>query len=434
MTLVSSKSAAAAADLFPAQELRTQFPSLARDGNFVFFDNAAGAQLPQQALDAVQRHLLDRNAQRGGRFRHSIAVDQTVDNGRQAIATFLNARRPEEIALGMNATSFIRTISLAIGQSLQERDQIVVTDLDHEANIGTWLALAPFGAKFVWWKMRADGNLYLEDLQPLLSERTRLVAVTLASNTLGTIINVREVADAAHAAGAEVFVDAVHFGPHGSIDVQAFDCDYLVCSGYKIFAPHMGFLWGRYELLKALPTFREEFILDEPPFKIEAGTFIYENVAGMEGAIHYLASIGERLDPGNGRDARDEPSRLSSQLRSAMAAIRAYEQHLSAELLRALTECGAQIYGISDPAQVERRVPTVCFNLPGIAPAAVSEAAAAADIGIRDGHLYTPRLMQRLGLSSATGAVRTSLVHYNTVAEIHRLGEVLRDLRRSKRA
>lgn len=417
---------------FPAEALRAQFPSVAHAGDFVFFDNAAGAQIPQVALDAVNRHLLEHNAQRGGRFRHSIAVDEAVDRGRASIAAFVNARRPEEVALGMNATSFIRTISLAIGQSLQARNEIIVTDLDHEANIGTWLALAPFGAKFAWWKMRSDGNLHLEDLTPLLSPRTRLVACTLASNAIGTIIDVRKVADAAHAAGAEIFVDAVHFGPHGIIDVQAFDCDYLVCSGYKIFAPHMGFLWGRFELLKSLPTFREDFILDEPPFKIEAGTFVYENVAGMDAAIGYLASVGAQLGDNSTRCHKPAPaagaSALHSHLRTAMTAIRSYEQELSIELLRVLNDCGAKVYGI-DTAQVSQRVPTVCFNLPNVAPAAVSQALATANIGIRDGHLYTPRLMQAFGLNVATGAVRVSLVHYNTVAEIHRFGNALLDLR-----
>lgn len=414
-----------AANKFPVQALREQFPSLTRAGNFVFFDNAAGAQLPRQALDAVHGHLLDRNAQRGGRFRQSIAVDEAVDAGRATIATFVNARRPEEIALGMNATSFIRTVSLAIGQSLGERDEIVVTDLDHEANIGTWLALAPFGAKFVWWRVREDGNLHLEDLLPLLSARTRLVAVTLASNAIGTIVDVRAVADAAHAAGAEIFVDAVHFGPHGPIDVQAFDCDYLVCSGYKIFAPHMGFLWGRYEALQALPTFREDFIPDRPPFKIEAGTFVYENVVGMSAAIDYLASVGDLL-AGN----EDKRGDLFGRVRFAMQSIRAYEQRLSDELLLTLADCGAIVYGITDRAQLDQRVPTISFTLPGITPAAVSEHAALADIGIRDGHLYTPRLMQALGLDVASGAVRVSLVHYNTVEEIHRLGNVLSALKR----
>src|SRR3981081_1004814 len=280
---------------FPAQALREQFPALTRAGGSIFFDNAAGAQVPQVVLDAVNRHLVDHNVQRGGRYSQSMAVDATIARSRASVAAFINARRTEEGAFGMNATCFIRLVSLAGGQTLGERNEIVVTDLDHEANIATWLALERMGAKFVWWKIRADGCLHPEDLQPLLSSRTRMVACTLASNALGSIVDVRAAADLAHAVGAEIFLDSVHYGPHGTIDVQAFDCDYLVCSGYKIFAPHMGFMWGRYERLMALPTFREDFIPAEPPGKIEAGTVIYENVAGMDAAVNYLAQVGRNL-------------------------------------------------------------------------------------------------------------------------------------------
>ena len=231
----------------------------------------------------------------------------------------------------MNATSFIRLMSLAIGQTLAERNEIIVTDMDHEANVATWLALP--NAKFAWWKMREDGNLHVEDLQPLLSSRTRLVACTVTSNALGSIVDVAEAAKIARHAGAEIFLDCVHYGPHGTIDVQAFDCDYLVCSGYKIFSPHMGFLWGRRELLKSLPTFREDFIPDEPPGKIEAGTFIYENVAGMDAAVKYLERLGASLGGDSNRDSKN--SRRSN-LVLAMNAVRAYEASLSSELLRVL--------------------------------------------------------------------------------------------------
>jgi cysteine desulfurase family protein (TIGR01976 family) len=410
---------------FPAQALREQFPALTRAGGSIFFDNAAGAQVPQVVLDAVNRHLVEHNVQRGGRYSQSMAVDDTIARSRASVAAFINARRTEEIAFGMNATSFIRLISLAVGQTLGERNEIVVTDLDHEANIATWLVLEKMGAKFVWWKFRADGCLRTEDLQPLLSSRTRLVACTLASNALGSIVDVRAAADLAHAAGAEVFLDSVHYGPHAPIDVQAFDCDYLVASGYKIFAPHMGFLWGRYELLEALPTFREDFIPDEPPGKIEAGTFIYENVAGMDAAIHYLAQVGRTL---GGKPGAPDAQSLGEDARVAMKAIRAYERGLSLDLLRMLKDNRAQIYGIDTEARISERVPTVCFNMPGVLPQDVTEAAARAGIGIRDGHMYSPRLMKRLGLAKETGAVRVSLVHYNTAAEIHRLGEVLGDL------
>ena len=410
---------------FSIESLRAKFPALKHAAPFVFFDNAAGAQIPQQVFDAVNRHLLECNVQRGGRYPKSLEVDATISRGRQSVADFVNARSPNEIAFGMNATSFIRIVSLAIGQTFNERNEIVVTDMDHEANIATWLALERDGAKFRWWKMRDDGNLYADDLREVLSPRTRLVAGTVTSNALGSVVDVAAAAKVAHAAGAELFLDCVHFGPHGVIDVQEWDCDYLVCSGYKIFAPHMGFLWGKEDLLRKLPTFREDFIPNEPPLKIEAGTFVYENVAGMDAAVSYLASLGEV------REGKSTSTSLSSRrgnITRAMKAIRQYEETLSLEMLRVLNEGGATVYGVSTKERVGERVPTFCFNLPRIAPADVTEAMSRANIGIRDGHLYSPRLMKRLGLSIETGAVRASLVHYNTIEEIHRFGNVLLDL------
>jgi cysteine desulfurase family protein (TIGR01976 family) len=410
---------------FPVESIRTQFPALHRKPQFIFFDNAAGAQVPQIVLDAVNEHLVGHNVQRGGRYRHSRQVDATIARARESVGVFLNARDPSEIAFGMNATSFIRLVSLAIGQMLQERNEIIVTDMDHEANVATWLALQREGARFLWWKMRDDGNLHPEDLKPLLSAKTRLVACTVASNALGSIVDVAAAAKLVHEAGAEIFLDCVHYGPHAVMDVQAFDCDYLVCSGYKIFSPHMGFLWGRRKLLEKLPTFREDFIPDEPPGKIEAGTFIYENVAGMDAAISYLENLGKSL--GGGELDIPASSRRTHLVR-AMTAIRSYEESLSLELLRILSECGATIYGVREDHRVHERVPTLCFNLKKTSPAKVTETMADAGIGIRDGHMYTPRLMKRFGLRQDSGVVRISAVHYNTMEEIHRFADVLLDL------
>ena len=407
---------------FPVERLRAQFPALRHAGNTVFFDNAAGAQVPQAVFDAINEHLLERNVQRGGRYSQSIAVDEVLARARNSVGALVNARDPNEIAFGMNATSFIRLVSLGIAQTLGQRNEIIVTDLDHEANVATWLALAPLGATIRWWRMREDANLYLEDLAPLLSSKTRLLACAVASNALGTIVDVRGAADLVHAAGGEIFLDCVHFAPHGRVDVQAFDCDYLVCSGYKIFGPHMGFLWGRYELLQQLPTFREDFIPDAPPGKIEAGTVSYESVAGMDAAVAYLARLGQTLATG--------PADMRADVARAMHAILVYERTLALEMLKVLHECQARVYGVADPAKVSSRVPTLCFNVEGHSPAAVTEAMARAGIGIRDGHMYSPRLMRRLGLALDSGAIRVSLVHYNTVAEIHRFGNVLSDLTR----
>jgi cysteine desulfurase family protein (TIGR01976 family) len=404
---------------FPVEDLRADFPALMKDEDFVFFDNAAGAQIPQCVLDAVISHLVNCNVQRGGPYEKSQQVDAAVARARESVCDFVNAYHPDEIAFGMNATSFIRLVSLAVGQVLGDRRQIVVTDMDHEANIATWLSLQSHGVQIRWWRVRDDGHLHVDDLLPLLSPATRLVACTVASNAIGTVVDVAEVARHAHAAGAEVFLDCVHYAPHGVIDVQKFGCDYLVCSGYKVFSPHMGFLWGRRELLENLPTFREDFIPDKPPAKLEIGTFVYENVAGMDAALSYLANLGERLSHGAA------PVSRRAHLIRAMEEIRAYEQALSLEMLRVLVDVGAEVYGIREPDRVFQRVPTFSFNLRSIPPATVAQEFARNHIGVRAGHMYSPRLMQRLGLDPETGAVRASLAHYNTIEEVHRFKEVL---------
>lgn len=409
---------------FPIDRVRTSFPALNRFPQFTFFDNAAGAQIPQIVFDAVNHHLLECNVQRGGRYAKSREVDDTIIRARESVAALVNARDACEISFGMNATSFIRLVSLAIAQMLDKRNEIVVTDMDHEANVATWLALEKSGARIQWWKMRDDGDLHVDDLANLLSSATRLVACTLASNAIGSIVDVAAAARVTHSAGAEIFLDCVHYGPHGLINVQAFDCDYLVCSGYKIFAPHMGFLWGRQELLQRLPTFREDFIPDEPPGKIEAGTFIYENVAGMDAAVRYLQTLGRSV-------TNESVQHRRAELQSAFTAIRSYEEVLSLEMLHVLKENEAVIYGIRDEKRLRERVPTFCFNLPNIPPATVSEELARRNIGLRDGHMYSPRLMKRLGLSTDSGAVRASLVHYNTVSEIRDFGDALAEIRRS---
>ena len=403
---------------FPIDQVRASFPALQEE--FIFFDNAAGAQSPQNVLNAVANHLLHRNVQRGGRYRQSQEVDEAIAQARASVAVLVNARHPDEISFGMNATSFMRLISIAIGQSLKERREIIVTDLDHEANIAVWLALEREGARILWWHFRDDGRLHPEDLESLLSPRTRIVACTLASNAIGSILDIAEVSRRAHAAGAEVFVDAVHYGPHGTMDVQAFDCDYLVCSGYKIFSPHMGFLWGRRETLNALPTFREDFVPDTTPAKLEIGTYIYENVAGMDAAVRYLEDLGRLITPG-------ATSRRAA-LVACTEAIRDYEAQLSRTMLDLLANAKATVYGVTAKNEISHRTPTLCFNLPGISPDKVTERLAQQNIGVRDGHMYSPRLMKRLGLTKESGAVRASLVHYNTLEEVRRFGSALSEI------
>ncbi|MGA9967096.1 MAG: cysteine desulfurase-like protein [Terriglobales bacterium] len=427
--MVNQQLGASRAVAFPSDRVRSLFPALNQKPTFIFFDNAAGAQIPQVVFDAIHGHLLHRNVQRGGRYTKSMEVDAAIARARDSVGVLINARHRNEIAFGMNATSFFRVLSLAIGRTLEARNEIVVTELDHEANIATWLQLEREGAKIVWWKMRENNNLHVEDLAPLLTSKTRLVACTVASNALGSIVDVAAVAKLAHAAGAEVVLDCVHYAPHAIIDVQAFDCDYLICSGYKVFGPHMGFLWGRLELLTELPTFREDFIPDAPPGKIEAGTFIYENVAGIDAAVSYLETLGASL-------AREEENTTLVSRRDflvrAMTAIREYEATLSREMLEVLHAAAATVYGIDDSTRLPERVPTLCFNLPNVAPSLVTEAMSDRGIGIRDGHMYTPRLMKRLGISLDSSVIRASLLHYNTVEEIHEFGNVLGNIIRSQ--
>src|SRR5207249_6978952 len=247
-------------------------------------------------------------------------VDAMIARARDSVAALVHARGADEIAFGLNATSFIRAISLAVGQTLGDRRDIVVSDLDHEANVATWLALERLGARIVWWRARPDGRLHVHDLDSIVTDRTRMVACTMASNATGTRVDVGAAARSAHRAGAEIFVDAVHFGPHGAIDVQALDVDYLVCSGYKIFSPHMGFAWCRREAINRLPTFREDFIPDVTPDKLEAGTYVYENVAGMDAAIGYLEDLGRRSGDGT------EAASRTAVIHRAMEAIAEYEQ------------------------------------------------------------------------------------------------------------
>ena len=408
---VRQQHAAPPVDAFPIDDVRRRFPAIARAGRFIFFDNAAGAQVPSPVVDAVTDHLLARNVQRGGPYRHSREVDAMIARARTRVATFVNARGADEIAFGLNATSFIRAISLAVGQTLAARPEVVVSELDHEANVATWLALERVGARIVWWRVRdSDRRLHPADLDAVLGDRTRLVACTVASNATGTIVDLAEVGRRAHAVGAEVFLDAVHYAPHGAVDVRAFDCDYLVCSGYKIFAPHMGFAWCRREAINRLPTFREDFIPDVTPDKLEAGTYAYENVAGMEAAIEYLERLG------------------SGSIGAAMALVAEYERTLSSAMLDALQGVpGVTVHGVTNRSRLHERVPTLCFTVDGIESSIVADGFAARDVGVRSGHMYSPRLMARLGLMPG-GAVRASLVHYNTPEEVERFRAALVDV------
>src|SRR3989441_1137973 len=401
---------------FPIDAIRSQFPALHESRGTIFFDNAAGAQLPARVIDAVKDHLVHRMVQRGGPYTLSREVDDVIERARAAVADLVNASDPNEIVFGLNGTSFMRLMSQTIAEQRNGRNEIVVTELDHEANISVWLELQKRGFTVRFWPV-ADRNprLDLKDLVPLLSDKTRLVAVTWASNATGSLVDVAAVADAAHAAGAEIFVDAVHYLPHGPIDVQKAGIDYMACSIYKAFAPHMGFGWGRKQLLDQLPAFREYFIPDAAPYKFEIGTYVYENVAGLLAAIDYLEDVGRKC--GADGDRREG-------VHHAMQAIRNYEMTLTDRMLRGLESIpSVRAYGLRKPAD---RTPTFCFTFEGVSPASVCEKVGRRGYAIRYGHLYCPRLIRRLGLSEDVGAIRASLVHYNTADEIDGFLDALR--------
>jgi len=403
--------------------IRAQFPSLAlqQDGQpVVYLDNPAGTQVPRRTMDAITAYLETGNANVHGPFLTSARTDALVATARQRMADFLNAPAPQEIVFGANMTQLTYALSRAIGRDFGPGDEVLVTELDHDANVTPWTDLAERGVTIKRVPVRLDDcTLDMDALAGLLSTRTRLVAVTHASNAVGTVPDLAAIARLVHAAGALLWVDAVHYGPHGPIDVQALGADYLVCSAYKFFGPHLGIAWGRADLLAALRPYKVRPAADTVPDRFENGTKNHECLAGLVGTLDYLADLGRHV-------AADPDLTPHAALRAAMTAVRDHEQHLSAALLTGLaTVPGLRLYGISDPTRLAERVPTVAFTLDGHDTAAVGHALAAAGIFAWTGNYYALEIMERLGLEGHGGAVRIGAVHYNTPAEITRLVETL---------
>ena len=328
-------------------------------------------------------------------------------------------------------TTLTFAVSRAIGRELSPGDEIVVTRLDHDANVAPWLAVAEERGALVRWVDLdpSDATWGTADLERVLSPRTRLVAVAMASNALGTVNPVREAADLAHRAGALLYVDAVHYAPHGPIDVEELGCDFLVCSAYKFFGPHLGVLWGRRELLERLRPYKVRPAADVSPDRWETGTQGFETIAGTGAALRYLEWVGEAF----GREA--EPSlekRYGGRrllLKKAMTAVRECETRLAGEMLAGLSAVkGLKLHGVTDPLQLDRRVATFAFTVEGSTPRAVCEALDRAGIAAWDGNYYALEAMERLGLEGRGGAVRVGAVHYNTLAEVERLCGELRRL------
>ena len=409
------------------QTIRAQFPALSRPA--IFLDNPAGTQVAQRVVERISEYLVRFNANHDGAFATSRQSDESVEQARSAAADLLNAEGSQQIVFGPNMTSLTFNLSRALARTFQPGDTIVVTRLDHDANITPWvMAAQDRGCRVRWVDFHPeDGTLDMEDMQAALAEKPRLVAVGYASNALGTINPVEKIIRLAHEAGALVYVDAVQYVPHGPVDVQALGCDFLVCSSYKFFGPHMGVLYGKYDLLDQLTAYKVRPAPAEPPGKFETGTGNFEGMAGVLGAIDYLEWVGKTFGEDSHAKYAAHYSGRRLYLKQAMASIRAYEYELSHALLDVLEETpGVTIYGLTDRRRLEERVPTMSFTLKGWHPRQVAEALDQHNIYVWDGNYYALAVTERLGLEASGGMLRVGPVHYNTVSEIEQFGQALR--------
>lgn len=380
----------------------------------IFLDGPGGTQVPDTVIEAMVSYLTTSNANSHGAFLTSNRTDEVILEAHRAIADLLGCDA-DEVVVGANMTSLTFMLSRSIGRTLQPGDEIILTTLDHAANVAPWQALEDQGAIIRCVDIHPeDCTLNLAQFEQLLNPRTRLVAVGYASNAVGTINDVATIIQMAHQVGAMVFVDAVHYAPHGLIDVRTLGCDFLACSAYKFFGPHMGALYGKREHLARLEPYKVRPASNEVPWRWETGTQNHEGLAGAIAAINYLATLGRQVNP----TASDRRAALIA----GMTAIQTYEQTLSQHLIPKLLDIpGLTLYGIADLDQVQWRTPTVGIRLSGKSPHEVSKALGDRGIFTWDGNFYALSLTERLGLEDSGGLVRIGLVHYNTVDEMHQL-------------
>lgn len=407
------------------ERIRHQFPAL--DGNAVYLDNPGGTQVAKNCLDRMMDYLIETNANHEGAFRTSRASDALAARAREAAADFLNAR-PDEIVFGANMTTLTFHLTRSLAPRINPGDFLAVTRLDHDANISPWLLLArDRGAEILWIDFHPeDGTLDLASLDQALGKKPKIVAVGYASNALGTVNPVAEIIPRARAAGALVFIDAVHYAPHGAIDVKEIGCDFLACSAYKFFGPHLGILYGRRELLEELEAYKVRPADDAVPHRFETGTPNFEAIAGLLGTIEYLEDVGNRFGEDPGSVPADDPAGRKLKLRRAAAAIRAHEQKLAAALLETLQKVpGVTIYGLTDPARFDERVATFSFRLANAGPRRIAEELDKDGIYAWDGNYYALEVTRRLNVEDKGGMLRVGAVHYNTLDEIESLGQSL---------
>ena len=410
---------------FDVDYCRRQFPALTREVQgqpAVFFDGPAGSQVPGRVIDAIGNYLATMNANHGGAFITSEQSDALLDEAHRAMADFVGTSDPETTIFGANMTTLTFALSRSLSRTWKPGDEVLVTQLDHDANVTPWvLAARDAGATVRCADVRTDDcTLDLEHLVGQLSPRTRLVAVGCASNSSGSVNPVAEIARLAHEHGALVFLDAVHYAPHRSIDVEAWNCDFLACSAYKFFGPHVGVLWGRRSLLESLEPYKLRPAPDDLPGRWMTGTQNHEGIAGTLAAVEYLADLGRSL-------TADDLSRRAA-LQAAFQAIRQYEETLTRKMLAGLVSLKqVAVHGIVDLSQLERRVPTFSITHQKLSPLALARHLNSRGIFVWHGNYYALSLSERLGFEPE-GMVRIGLLHYNTQEEVKRLLAALAEL------
>lgn len=405
--------------------IRSQFPSLAQTVNghpAVFFDGPGGTQVPQRVIDAISDYLRRDNANSGGNYPTSRRTDAMIAAAREAMADFFHCAA-DEVVFGQNMTSLTFAFSRAIGRELGPGDEILVTRLDHDANVSPWLAMAEERGVTVRWAEIHDEDctLDLADLASKINENTKLVAVGYASNAVGTLNPVKAITRLAHAAGALAFIDAVHYTPHGLIDVAALDCDFLVCSTYKFFGPHMGVLYGKREHLQRMRPYKVRPLTDAVPFRWEFGTLNHECIAGITACVDYIADTG--------RHARPDVADRRGAIVAAYEVIHEHESKLLRRAVEGLSKIpGAKIYGITDPARFNERCATLAVRIDGHSPLQLATKLGELGFFTWDGNYYALNLTEHLDVEKSGGFLRIGLVHYNTLEEVDRMLAALRDI------
>jgi len=393
----------------------------------VFLDAPGGTQVPQRVIEAMTDYLTRSNSNSHGAFDTSRRSDKILQQAHAAVADLLGCDA-EEVVFGANMTTLTFAMSRAIGREIKPGDEIIVTNLDHDANVAPWRALEEQGAVIRVADIRTeDCTLDIEGLLRLLNERTKLVAVGIASNSVGSINDVAAITKAAHQVGALCYVDAVHYAPHGPIDVREIGCDFLVCSAYKFFGPHVGALYGKAEHLERLRPYKVRPASDEIPDRWETGTLNHEGLAGAAAAVDYLADLGSRFGPGADESKLSgECSQRRRLLLAGMGAIQRYERELAGQLIEGLLSIdGLRFYGIREASRFGQRVPTVSIRLDGRHPRAIAEHLGDQGIFVRDGNYYALGLSERLDVEASAGMVRIGLAHYNTTDEVGQVVDAL---------